>query len=420
MICLFAIISVMIVLSDPFYGLLLLVLVIPMEQITIVSGMSVIVPIGAAVALSWFTHIKKYPIKLEKEYLIIIVLIFMCIISLLRIGKYCSNIQSIVQTGALVFIVSQITNTLKRIKLLITVIGMAFLISTGYQYIGEPATYKYELGERFTGLFFDPNYLSLYCLAFFPPIAALFLVEKRHIALKLVYLIMALNILFCFFMTYSRGGYISAISILLIYLYEKGVKRSIYIYTLVGCATFFWITYGYENELSRAGQLLDYKYYTHYTMIMRVESWISGIRMFLANPILGVGFGEFSDNVVQYAIQISPIITFRRMVCHNSYIEMIAELGLVGGLPFFAIMYFTTKNFWKCAKDNQGLYTRVEKIFLFGIYIGALGFMIGQFFVSAQVKKYLWLFVGLSIALKRISNKRLREIKKPNIESIAM
>src|SRR3546814_19551279 len=48
----------------------------------------------------------------------------------------------------------------------------------------------------------------------------------------------------------------------------------------------------------------------------RIESWYDGIQMFLANPVFGVGVGNFTDHT--------------RLTAHNSFVLVLAATGIVG------------------------------------------------------------------------------------------
>ena len=57
----------------------------------------------------------------------------------------------------------------------------------------------------------------------------------------------------------------------------------------------------------------------------------SAIDVFLRNPIFGVGLGNFEAIAGRY--------TTTPMVCHNTYLEVASNLGLIGFIPFMLLIY---------------------------------------------------------------------------------
>jgi O-Antigen ligase len=57
----------------------------------------------------------------------------------------------------------------------------------------------------------------------------------------------------------------------------------------------------------------------------RLDAWYEGYQMFLSSPLFGVGAGLFSD--------------FHELTAHNSYVLVLAELGLFG-MFFFTAVFF--------------------------------------------------------------------------------
>src|SRR3546814_16694190 len=61
----------------------------------------------------------------------------------------------------------------------------------------------------------------------------------------------------------------------------------------------------------------------------RIESWYDGIQMFLANPVFGVGVGNFTDHTW--------------LTAHNSFVLVLAETGIVGYTVWLAMVGYC---FW--------------------------------------------------------------------------
>src|SRR5262249_21156415 len=75
----------------------------------------------------------------------------------------------------------------------------------------------------------------------------------------------------------------------------------------------------------------------------RVDLWTIAIRMFHAHPLNGVGAGNFSNSSIHYLLQPGRITRAQYIVdipkeTHNIYLQVLAELGVVGITLFVAII----------------------------------------------------------------------------------
>jgi O-antigen ligase len=384
--------------KDPFWGLCALIFLFPFEEASLVPGVSIAVPIGVALVLSYLIHIKSYPIIWNSNYSLFILLVFVGVASLVVNGSYYSNIQSLIQVTIFSFIVSQITTTFERVKTMMLVLGYSLLLNGGFLYFssifGHITDFQASLGARQAGLIGDPNFSALFSISFFPPLYAIYLEEKRR-GRKLLLGIVLVNLLILFFVAYSRGAIVAVAIMLLITLIFKRVFK-IRHYMMLFSVSIAWWLFADESGIMRIMELFDYKYYSEYTMIDRVEAVISGVNMFLSHPFFGVGYGEFRNASINYSLGVYSNFD-TRMVAHNSYIEMFAELGILGGIPFVLIMYRSGKRYLSIMKAKLSSNRAFNNI-IFSLFLGWTGLMVGQIFLSAQVKKQLWLIVGISIS----------------------
>jgi O-antigen ligase len=67
----------------------------------------------------------------------------------------------------------------------------------------------------------------------------------------------------------------------------------------------------------------------------RITYWKAATKMTLQHPILGVGFGEFSENVWQH------------QTAHSSWFLAFAESGIPGGILFVAFFVFALRTAWR-------------------------------------------------------------------------
>ena len=87
------------------------------------------------------------------------------------------------------------------------------------------------------------------------------------------------------------------------------------------------------------------------TFILRIfYLWPRGLDNFLHSPIYGLGFGSYDDRPYEY-VEVMPFqfkkenqtIRHTSSHAHNSFINILSELGLIGFILFLAILYYLRK-----------------------------------------------------------------------------
>ena len=118
----------------------------------------------------------------------------------------------------------------------------------------------------------------------------------------------------------------------------------------------------------------------------------AGLMMLRDNPIMGVGVGNFYWSVRNY-------VPASAGFAHNMYVEVAAETGLVGIFLFMGMIFFTLKDLRKIIKNASPHL----KSYGLGLYVGLMGFLVSAIFLHAEYEKFLWLFIFLTICLKKLA-----------------
>ena len=87
----------------------------------------------------------------------------------------------------------------------------------------------------------------------------------------------------------------------------------------------------------------------------RIKLWKAAIDYSTKHPFLGAGYGNWKLASIPYEKEYTNDL-FVPYHCHNDYIEMFADLGVIGGLSFaalFVLLGITTIQFWRQSKDDQ-------------------------------------------------------------------
>ena len=145
----------------------------------------------------------------------------------------------------------------------------------------------------------------------------------------------------------------------------------------------------------------------------RLDLWTVGWRMVEANPLVGVGAGNFPVDSVHYLLQPGAIergdfFVGTPKVTHNSYLELWAELGIVGLTLFLIILAFCVRCALRAARAFADGDFQMEFLSR-ALFVALVEMLATDFFGSREYAKELWLLLALAPALLGMarSNRRL-------------
>jgi O-antigen ligase len=162
----------------------------------------------------------------------------------------------------------------------------------------------------------------------------------------------------------------------------------------------------------RAGSIVDVIQKQEDTWGLRISLWKVGLRMIADHPVRGVGPGNFIIAFPRYA---RGVMVTQQLAPHSSYISVASETGLVG-LGLFLLIHVialrhaqssraaarTTAN-----RELDHLALAVQTVILVALLTG----------VSAHLEytKYVWIFFGLAIAVRRMGEEELRRVTNATV-----
>lgn len=146
----------------------------------------------------------------------------------------------------------------------------------------------------------------------------------------------------------------------------------------------------------------------------RLDLWTVAERMIAANPTQGVGTGQFQTSSVHYllqpgAIERADFILSRPKVAHNTYLNVVAELGAVGGAFFGLLLLLSAVSLLRAASIFRGLGDERMEILVRGAIIGVSGYLLTLIFISENYSKLFWIVLALGPALLAVAAAQRRE-----------
>jgi O-antigen ligase len=127
--------------------------------------------------------------------------------------------------------------------------------------------------------------------------------------------------------------------------------------------------------------------------------------MFQENWLTGIGVGNFKALAPSYQ---EPGQTVQA-IAHNTYIQLLAELGIFGLLAFGGTLVAAFASLQRTATQALRLRSGLLYHSASGIQGGLIGYAVGAFFVSAEYQRLLWFMVFVSICLATLTRRAARQ-----------
>jgi O-antigen ligase len=307
---------------------------------------------------------------------------------------------------ALLFLI--VYTAIREPRDMVLVLGAYVLGATAaaaYGIISPPAPTSEQELARATGTIGDANELA----AVLVPAVVLGLVlaayARRAPMLRLLCIVAAVLCVVGTFLSLSRGGLIALSFALIAMVFVGGRWRmqALVATVLIALVTLGW----FEFVASQAAR--DRITHVH-GGAGRSDIWTVGWRMVRANPIGGVGLGNFQSESVHYllapgAIKRSDFIVDTPKVAHNTYLQVLAELGIVGLVPFLMIVITAVLCGLRAARRFAARGDPRMELLARGLVVALLGMLAADFFISEEFSKQLWLLLGLGPAMLALATR---------------
>lgn len=247
--------------------------------------------------------------------------------------------------------------------------------------------------------------------------------------------LMTLGVMF----TFSRGGFLGLLAALgyCFFLLPRKMP-AIALGILLAIGAWMYAPEGYWEEMATISQ--DARETDRGTGALRREFWRVATRMFLANPVFGVGMNNYTWNVNQYqsAEQMQHAgRSYAGNVAHSLYFTVLAELGLAGTLLFAAIAWYNLKDTTSVIRSVRGakltllqapllshtvdeseLRHDLDRLqyYAHGVHASLLGFAISSAFLTTFSYPHFWVLTALAVACRRIAEETIAYL--PEQESV--
>ena len=139
----------------------------------------------------------------------------------------------------------------------------------------------------------------------------------------------------------------------------------------------------------------------------RLVAWTEGFEMLKAQPILGVGYGQFLDH--------------HTLTAHNSLVLCFAETGLLGCFLWVGLFVITLLELHALEHlPGDEPFDDMARQWAEGLHLSLIGFMTAAFFLSRTFVATPYLILGLSAALAAMAREAGRPIRLPALPALGI
>lgn len=363
------------------------------------TGLKLFTLIAIAIWLVKIINTKKYSLRKTKLDLPLILFALVLILSLFVSKTKMVSLQEFIIFLSYILIFFLITNNLDKKTDFNSFIHLLFITSslvsiyTIMQYYGfDP--YLSDL-HSLTSTIGQKNWISNYLAMIFPVVFSYFLLEQTK-KNKILYFFLLPILYITLMICQSRGIWISISFTLILAIYITFKFRLFKIFQenkrwlillLIG---FLIITaiYSTDNPLNKSAITVPQRALSTFdkqdpSINTRLLIWKTTFEMIKDGPILGFGIGSFKANYLDYQAEILEDNPYyikysgKAGEAHNEYLQIWAELGIIGLGLFILIFYFFYKtifNFFKSTKNIK------DKTITLGLVMGITSFLIHSLF----------------------------------------
>jgi O-antigen ligase len=261
-------------------------------------------------------------------------------------------------------------------------------------------------GGRFGGDLGNPNNLAAVVL---PALALVgfMLVAARGRGERLLLAAAGAVLIVAFVRTESRGGLVGlgVMAVAAIALAGPARRRVLAaLLLLCGAVALWFAAIAPGDARSRATDFST----AHSTG--RVDLWHVAERMAANHPLGGIGIDNFTALEPTYLPSELDVaradLVLRGTLIHNTYLNLLAELGVVGAALFAALVIGALAAALAAIRTLAQRGDRPTELLARGLATGAVGMLAAYVFFSAQYEKQLWIVLGALLALSSVARRR--------------
>jgi len=365
------------------------------------AGATLAKPVGALLVLAWgaavLTRRVTVPALPQAQPLLFSAIVGLIVFSGASVlwavdtGVTRTGVERLLLNAALLLVTYTAACTRSGFRTIVRGYLLASVVTSTYSIVSG----QHIASGRLAGLF-DPNYFAAELIPAILIAAFLFATTSSARARWLYAGVVGIDLV-AFALTQSRGGIVGLAVGLVVAIAVAGPARlRILALVLALAAIGLGYYFGYKpahvfQTSSRAG--------LSGTTSGRLDEWRIALRVYSGHPIGGVGLGNYQVVEPSYATETLNLTTVRQivttpLVVHNTYLQFLSELGIVGLALFLTILVIPLRLTSRALARLDRPLGEIE-FQARGLFAGAIGLLTAYVFLSGEFEKPLWLLLAL-------------------------
>ncbi len=214
-------------------------------------------------------------------------------------------------------------------------------------------------------------------------------------------------------LSFSRGAFVSLVLLFLVLVFMGTVRlRQTINFTLVLLLLMVFAAPGYLARLATIGDvegIVSENVEAKGAIAGRTTEMLAALNVFRDHPLLGVGPGQYAKFYsVEY--QTDPAIAYRYITgtrrAHSLYVELPAELGLLGFAAFMAIALVILHQLWQLRSLALQCYPEIANISS-AFFVGIIAYFMTAIFLHLSYQRYYWFLLAVAGAAIQIFRREL-------------
>mgnify|MGYP006278444299 FL=1 len=389
--------------SFPYYLMILYLIIEFIRPQSYVPGMDVMRPgliIFLLLSLYVITHVQKFSFSESQTKLFLLILMLMTVHGPIAANNYYAFIvwKSMVYMFFVYLLVVNLINSkflfdefMKIFILILGIVGVVGVVNGGKVpnsgFLGDENDFALLMNMAFAISFF----MSL----------------NKNGLNKYFYLFLCGIFLSGVVLSESRGGFVGFIPVALFCFYKVKSKAQAILSLLLVLVVF--ISFAPEKYWDEMSTITEENVESG-TGAIRWYYWQCGWRMFLDNPVIGVGQGNFPWRIEEYEVPGGYLGRHHgSRPAHSIYFTLLPELGLVGTLMFFILLKHNFKTISEIRRQSKVKMNISDSDYYNNISLGLLcafiAYLFSGIFLSVLYYPHFWFFLSLPLALKKAMHK---------------
>lgn len=263
-------------------------------------------------------------------------------------------------------------------------------------YVGRP---------RVTGPYETPNpYAQILCVIFVLALERAW--HEKKTIIRLISLLGAGVIALALIYTDSRGGFLClAFTLLVFLLFNPPNFNSIVIIIALGVVLVRFMPANYTERLFTLTEIFSDSSaaLTDESFRGRTSENIAAWRMFLDNPVFGVGLENYSNYYLEYSRQIGLDPRREARDPASLYLQLLANQGLIGAVVYIGMIYVVFLRLYRARKNLLELGHQDEANIASALFASLAGYMFMSLYKNSAYTNAFWSLMALCMAVSQLA-----------------